>query len=205
MSVCTLLFDLYKVDNLRFRKMILSLVNRLDGGEYYSTTLRKIFSHYHKVDVGMYSRGGCFIPNKVQPYTTIGRYTGIGLTARIWNRNHPPNFKSTHAFFYNPGLGYCDREIVDFIPTVVGNDVWVGDNAIILPRVRSIGDGAIVGAGAVVTRDVPPYAIVAGNPARIVKYRFSPETIETLLKSRWWDKEIWELKDEIESFRKPLE
>ncbi|MDX2283830.1 MAG: CatB-related O-acetyltransferase [Bacteroidia bacterium] len=70
--------------------------------------------------------------------------------------------------------------------TVVGNDVWIGYQATILPGVR-IGDGAIIGAGAVVTRDVAPYSVAGGNPARELRKRFSPEQIETLLRIRWWD------------------
>lgn len=69
---------------------------------------------------------------------------------------------------------------------LIGNDVWIGHGAIILSNV-SIGDGAAIGAGAVVTKDVPPYAIVAGNPAKVVRYRFDPDTIESLLQIRWWD------------------
>ncbi len=77
-------------------------------------------------------------------------------------------------------------------PTIIGNDVLIMYNAMVLSGV-TIGDGAIVGAGAVVTKDVPPYAIVAGNPARVIKYRFSEEQIKALLQIRWWnwtDKEI---------------
>lgn len=71
-------------------------------------------------------------------------------------------------------------------PTRIGNDVWLGHGAMVMSGV-SIGDGAIVGAGAVVARDVPPYAIVAGNPAKVVRKRFSEEQIEALLAIRWWD------------------
>ena len=77
--------------------------------------------------------------------------------------------------------------------TVVGNDVWIGQNATILPGVH-IGDGAVIGANAVVAKDVPPYAVVVGNPAVIKKYRFDQETIDLLLKLKWWDKDIEEIK-----------
>jgi virginiamycin A acetyltransferase len=65
--------------------------------------------------------------------------------------------------------------------------VWIGYNAIILPSVSKIGDGAVVGAGAVVAKDVPPYAIVAGVPAKVIKYRFDQVTISNLLETQWWD------------------
>lgn len=70
--------------------------------------------------------------------------------------------------------------------TIIGNDVWFGTNSTIMLGVK-IGDGAIIGACSVVTKDVPPYSIVAGNPAKIVRYRFPDEIIEQLLKIKWWD------------------
>ena len=76
---------------------------------------------------------------------------------------------------------------------MVGNDVWIGQKATILPGVH-IGDGAIIGACSVVTKDVPPYSVVAGNPAEVKKYRFDKETIDLLLKLKWWDKDIEEIK-----------
>ena len=77
--------------------------------------------------------------------------------------------------------------------TVIGNDVWIGQNATILPGVH-IGDGAIVGANAVVSKDVPAYAVVVGNPAVVKKYRFDEETIKLLLELKWWDKPVEEIK-----------
>ena len=70
----------------------------------------------------------------------------------------------------------------------IGNDVWIGEDTQILNGV-TIGDGAIIGAHAVIAKDVPPYAVVVGNPGRVVKYRFSEDIIEQLLKIKWWD---WE-------------
>lgn len=70
--------------------------------------------------------------------------------------------------------------------TYIGNDVWIGENVTIKDGVR-IGNGAVIGTAAVVTKDVPPYAIVAGVPAKIVKYRFDPEKIELLQEIQWWD------------------
>lgn len=72
------------------------------------------------------------------------------------------------------------------LPVTVGNDVWIGRGVIILNGI-TIGDGCVIGAGAIVTHDVPPYAVVAGSPARIIKYRFSQEIINDLLHLKWWD------------------
>jgi acetyltransferase-like isoleucine patch superfamily enzyme len=84
-------------------------------------------------------------------------------------------------------------------PVVIGNDVWVGAGAIILSGV-SIGDGAIVAAGAVVTKDVPPYAIVGGNPAKLIRYRFSEDQIAKLLSISWWNWSEDKIKANLDSF-----
>ena len=79
-----------------------------------------------------------------------------------------------------------DLDWPDKGPTVVGNDVWFGYESVIMPGVH-IGDGAAIGTRAVVTKDVPPYTVVAGNPARIIKKRFDDRTIEALMELKWWD------------------
>ncbi|GEM_PF-160234 len=89
-------------------------------------------------------------------------------------------------------------------PIVIGNDVWIGWNAIILPGV-TIHDGAIVAAGAIVTHDVPPYAIVTGVPAKVIKKRYSDEDIEKLLKIKWWDWPDTKIKENLELFYQPDE
>ena len=83
-----------------------------------------------------------------------------------------------------------------------GNDVWIGHNAIIMPNVKNIADGAVIAAGAVVNKDIPPYAVAVGNPSRIVRFRFSKEIIEELIASRWWEKSIEEIKPVIGEFTK---
>ena len=80
--------------------------------------------------------------------------------------------------------------------TKIGNDVWIGFRAMVLSGV-TIGDGAVIGAGAVVTADVPPYAIVAGNPAKVIRYRFDASVIEKLLALRWWEWDIDKIKENI--------
>ena len=198
------LYNSYKTQNHRIRLLIIKALKSLEGGEFYSYTLRKIFKNYHKIDIGIYTYGGCFVFGHVDPYTTIGRYASIAQNIRIFNRNHPMEFKSMHGFFFNSKLGYCDNDLVEYNPIKIGNDVWIGYNSLILPSVSVIGDGAVVGAGSIVTHDIPPYAIVAGNPARIIRYRFQKEVIKELLASKWWEKSIDEIQPHIYEFQKNL-
>lgn len=205
MLLSNLLYKLYKIHNNRIRKFILSLIYRIEGDELYSKTLRRIFKDYHKVEIGLYTHGGCFIPELIDKYTKIGRYCSIARPIRIMNRNHPMEFKSTHALFFDPFLKFAKKDLIEYIPLTIGNDVWIGHNAIIMPHVKNISDGAVIGAGAVVNKDVPPYAIVVGNPARVVRYRFSQSTIDKLLASRWWEKSLDEIKSNIQEFMQPYE
>jgi virginiamycin A acetyltransferase len=181
------------------RRLIQKYVTDNEGGQNYSTSLRGIFRLYYGVDVGMYTMGGCFIPYAFGRNTTIGRYTAIALSAFAATDNHPMHYKSMHGFFFNPELGVVDTGL-DSRPLDIGNDVWLGHNSIIMPEVATIGDGAVVAAGAVVNKNVPPYAVVVGNPARVVRYRFAPEVIDQLLAERWWDKDLSELKNHLDEF-----
>ncbi len=124
----------------------------------------------------------------------IGRFCSIGRTAEIGATSHPLSFLSTHEFQYTnenfpscPGYARLQNAEWDmFPPTFIGNDVWVGSKAVIRAGV-SVGDGAVIGAGAVVTSNIPAYAIAVGVPARIVRHRFPQATIERLLELQWWD------------------
>jgi virginiamycin A acetyltransferase len=123
----------------------------------------------------------------------IGKYCALATGVRFLmaGANHPTLGVSTFPFAIFGGA-WAERtvDLIYNVPsrgdTVVGNDVWIGYQATILPGVR-IGDGAIVGACAVVAKDVPPYGIVAGNPGRAVRTRFSEEDVERLLHAAWWD------------------
>jgi virginiamycin A acetyltransferase len=200
-----LLFRLYAVNWPRSRTWIRGLIKRLEGGEMLSLTLRRIFTAYHQVEVGLHSGGGAFIPNNLAPMTKVGRYCSIAYTARSFNANHPMNLKSSSALFYNPAMGYAQKDLLTRTSLTIEHDVWIGHNAVILPTVSHIDSGVVIGAGAVVHQDVPPYAIVVGHPARVVRYRFSQEKIEELLASRWWETPLAELLPEIEEFQQPLE
>lgn len=155
---------------------------------------------------------------RIRVKTYIGRYTSIARNVVIGEPNHPITWLSTSPIQYNHKDKWGWHEsLKDFeaeeIPkkdyakifgkrVEIGNDVWIGDSAQVLRGVK-INDGAIVAAGAVVTQDVPSYAIVGGVPAKIIRYRFDEETRVRLLKLQWWNyhpKHLSGLK-----FSKPLE
>lgn len=203
--VSDFLFLLYGIKRERFRRLILRVIGRVERGQMHSITLRRVFREYYGVDVGLYTHGGCFEVGNFYPFTSIGRYCSIAKTAIGINRNHPVDFKSTHALFCISSLGLCREDLVEYVPLKIGNDVWIGQRAIILPSVTDIGNGAVIAAGAVVGKNVPAYAVVAGNPARVVRYRFSQRLIDELVASRWWDKPIEELKNTIDEFQRPYD
>jgi len=203
--ISKLLYKLYAFKKRKFRDIILRLIERLEKGQMQSKTLRRIFLDYHDVEIGMYSYGGCFDSTHIRAKTKIGRYCSFAGGVCRFNANHPMEFRSMHPFFYSPDFGDVQKELIHRSELVIGNDVWVGQNAIILPSVKRIGDGAVIGAGAVVTRDVPDFAIVGGNPAKVIRYRFSKETQLKIKASKWWDKDITELQKDIEEFVHPLE
>jgi acetyltransferase-like isoleucine patch superfamily enzyme len=121
---------------------------------------------------------------------SIGCFCSIANNVVIGGGAHPINWASTSPVFYNnrdsvkKKFSRFERE--PHKQTIVGNDVWIGRSAILMQGL-TIGDGAVIGAGAVVTKDVEPYTIVAGCPARIIRKRFSEDVIEGLLASAWWD------------------
>lgn len=187
------------------RSVIRWLAGRIEGGELYSLTLRDVMRRYHGVEVGLYSDGAPFVLGAFRPGTKVGRFCSITETVRAFNANHPMNLKSTHGFFYNPALGVVGEDLISRGLLTIGNDVMIGHNAVILPSVREIGDGAVIGAASVVHDDVPAYAVVVGHPARVVRYRFGKERIAELLNSRWWNQSLDELRRDLQSFREPLD
>lgn len=198
--ITKILFQMYKINNNRLREVIIRSILRLENGDIYSQTIRDVLSHYHKVKIGRFTHGGCFIPSQVDSYTEIGNYCSTAPTIHIFNRNHPMENFTTHGFFFNPKLGLNVEDTVGYIPLVIGHDVWMGQNAIVMPQVQNIGIGAVVGAGAVVHKNIPPYAVVVGNPARVVRYRFPKPVIDRLIASKWWELDILELKKRAKEY-----
>lgn len=115
---------------------------------------------------------------------SIGRYCSIAYDVLIAQEKHPTQYLTT--FQFSRDYPYYRED--DAKRTIIGNDVWVGANSFIR-RGISIADGAIIGAGAVVLKSVPPYAIVAGVPAKVIRYRFDEATINKLLRLKWWNEE----------------
>ncbi|WP_235889090.1 CatB-related O-acetyltransferase [Glacieibacterium frigidum] len=154
--------------------------------EYESLSLRRWFAARYEIEVGLYSYG-CFDPLRVSGRTRIGRYCSIAPSARIVGANHPLDALTTHPYLYDAGLGVIAADRLDPAWLTIGDDVWIGHNATVMPGCKSIGRGAVIGTGAVVTQAVEPYTIVAGVPARLLRRRFTPEVIAAIEATRWWD------------------
>lgn len=135
-------------------------------------------------------------------HVSIGRYCSFGENVQIGRQNHPTTWLSTSPFTYMQSdkvtQAHFEKEYhlkqrgftsqpTKAKKTYIGNDVWIGQSAIINAGI-SIGDGVIVAAGSVVTKDIPPYTVVGGNPAKIIKQRFNPQIAANLISIKWWEK-----------------
>jgi|GEM_PF-525178 len=199
-----LLAPLFAIPRNSVRALLQKLILKLEGGSTFSITIRELYRKYYAIEVDDFS-SVTFDPVKLKSSTRIGKYCTIYRTARFQNADHPRNTLSTHGIFYYPGMGFSTGYALDRVAIEVGNDVWIGDGAKILYPTRKIGDGAVIAAGAIVIEDVPPYAVVAGYPARVVRYRFSHDTIAKLEALKWWDMSPSQLHHSRREFLKPLE
>lgn len=162
-----------------------------------------------ETDIGAFTYFVSGVVNNVK----FGRYCSVAADVNVGAGSHPIDWLSTHPFQFRNEFRFKVGDDFEFSKeykehivdrqkkastkvkiTRIGNDVWIGNGAFILPGVV-VGDGAIIAARAVVTKDVPPYAIVGGNPARVIKYRFSDDLINRLINSQWWDYAPWDLCD----------
>lgn len=167
----------------------------------------KIASNTHLLDnciinnstINMYSYIG---KNSIVQNTNIGKFCSIANDVLIGLGKHPIEYFSTSPLFYrknNPlNLKFVEKdfEFNEYEPVSIGNDVWIGARAIILDGI-TIEHGAIIAAGSVITKNVPAYAIVGGIPARIIKYRFSEETIKKNIETEWWN---WDIEKILHNF-----
>lgn len=140
--------------------------------------------------------------------TSVGKFCSIAPNCKIGLAAHSVNFLSTSPIFTEAknGTGHSWTKKNFFnpsLPVSVGNDVWIGERALILGGVN-VGNGAVIGAGAVVTKDVPAYAVVAGVPARLIRYRFPAEKIAALEKERWWELPESVLRERIADFQQEI-
>lgn len=135
------------------------------------------------------------IRSVVYPNVSVGRYCSVARNCEIGVAAHPAHFLSTHSFQYNPALfpgwpEYRDMgrktKFLAHKKTTIGNDVWIGAQAVVVAGV-CIGHGAVVAANSVVTRDVAPYSIVVGSPAKHLRFRFNPSQVGDLLSLEWWN------------------
>lgn len=178
----------------KFRNAHLKLSPKVRLGGFHT-----VFEGYNAIGKDTFFTGRLgaysYIGEQCSICAEIGRFCSIANRVRTVSGTHPTkDWVSTHPVFYSTqnqcGTSFADenRFAEQTARPVIGNDVWIGEGAMLLGGVR-IGDGAIIGAGAVVTKDVPAYAIVCGVPARVLRYRFDEQQRQKLLALKWWDKD----------------
>lgn len=188
-----------------------SVLNRFFGFKQLSNADIEIpvhVSHGARVlnsKIGKYS----YIGKSTVVNTEIGRFCSISGGVIIGGASHPTNFVSTSPVFLTGRnvlkKNFAQLEYTPYACTIIGNDVWIGASAMIKSGIR-IGNGAVIGMGAIVTKDVPAYAVVAGNPARIIRMRFDEDTARKIEKTEWWSydekrlKAIANFMDDIDIF-----
>lgn len=153
-----------------------------------------------------YAGSNCIFQN-----AQVGKFSNIAASVRVGATDHPMDRPTLHHFTYRSKMfGFAEEDDEAFFIkrasriTTIGHDTWLGHGALIKPGVK-IGNGAVIGQGSVVTKDVPAYAIAVGNPAKVIRYRFSPEIIEDLQAIAWWDWSYEKIKENFYDFRGDIE
>ena len=193
-------------------------MDRDDQGRIVITDGKTAEDFYHEdiiylgVPVGLLTYGfKRFKIAHLRGIRSIGRFCSIGPDACVAGEHHPLDWVSTHPFLYHlnrkmipqrkplPESVRSRNELVE-----IQNDVWIGERALIL-RPCVLGHGCVVAAGSVVTKDVPPYAIVAGNPARVIRYRIAEHLIPGMLSIKWWNWDLDVIRSNHQEFYHPAE
>lgn len=168
--------------NRRVTKRFIKIVKRLFVGKEQSPPFKIEGAN---ITCGRESYHNGNFAAKGRGRVTIGKFCAFGENVKLILSNHNYNYPSIQYTLYGRLFNELPYEKKAGAITV-GHDVWIGDNVIILPDV-TIGNGACIGAGTIVTKDIPDYAIAGGNPAKIIKYRFTQNQIDRLNETKWWD------------------
>lgn len=174
----------------KIKRKLFNYRSRNIDNQLWNRKFREDVKKYLNIEVGIGSYGYLKFPAG----TKIGNYCSIAEGVRYLAGNHPISNVSTAACFFNPVLGFVGKDFdIERKKLSIGNDVWIGQNVLITNGCTNIGNGSVIGAGSVVTKDVPSYSIVVGNPARILRMRFNEKIIELLEYSKWYDLPIEDL------------
>ncbi|GAA0077114.1 CatB-related O-acetyltransferase [Clostridium sp. CTA-5] len=184
---------LWKIRKLKLKRLNISLgyMSQLNGCKLEENISISKNCELSNVIMGQYT----YVSEKCRMFnSTVGKFCSIGPNVTLGGGNHPTNtFVSTHPAFYSIrkqcGKTFVEKEYFNEIQQInIGNDVWIGGNVFIKDGVN-IGNGAIIAAGSIVIKDVKPYAIVGGVPAKLIKFRFKQADIDFLESLEWWNKD----------------
>lgn len=183
-------------------RILARAARRLEGGDMRSRTLRRILWHRYGVKARAFSYGAFHEPGASEPGLVVGRFASISRDAR-WGLSHPMDHVSLSHFFADPRNGFVERWPFERPTLEIGADAWIGALAVVTSGCSRIGIGAVVGAGAVVTHDVPDFGVVVGVPAKLVRFRFSEPLRDAVLASRWWERSPQTLREIKAAFTGP--
>lgn len=173
---------------------------KVDHGELQNSVKIGRFSYITHSRMGSHSYTG---PNTMVLHSTIGKFCSISWGVTIGAGEHDFHRVTSHSFLYDPSEGLLNGQSAWYnrfeLPCEIGNDVWIGANATVLRGAR-VGDGAVIGANALVRSDIPPYAIAVGVPAKVIRYRFPEKMVCRLLSIAWWNLPDNVIRDHTELF-----